>query len=509
MKKQDRETLYDYSYDESPGVQLGIRTLHGIGWNGLTQFTEQGVRFVVLFVLAHFLSPEDFGLVGMAMVAIAFAHVFQTGGLGLALIQRKNLNESEVSSSFWAIASLGMCLTIILLAVSPWVGRFYKNDQVTPVLAALALALLFGSLNTVPRLLIVRAVEFRKLFFIALGSDVLGGVLAIALAYKGFGVWSLVAKTLLESASRTVLLWLYTRWLPKWTFGFSALKPLLIVALPLLAYAVVHYFALNMDYLIIGKYLGPVALGLYTLAYKIMLQPVSQVSGVLLTVVLPGFSSIQDDRTKVGKGFLKMSRYISFLTFPAMAGLAVVAPEAIYVFFGARWLPAAEVVRILTIVGAVGSVQSISALIFLSQGRSDLLLKWSLFSTACYVVGFFAGLPWGIDGVAMGYAISFVVISPVCFHIALRLVGLTLKDVAGSVAPAIAGAVILGLILTGLRATDFVQIMDVNWRLILLVWVGVTIYAGFTLLFRREFLTGMMDTVKQALEKRTSRNELA
>jgi len=203
-----------------------------------------------------------------------------------------------------------------------------------------------------------------------------------------------------------------------------------------------------------------------------------------------------------------MLRYISFITFPAMAGLAVVAQESIHVFFGGRWMLAAEVVRILTIVGAVSSVQSIAGIIFLSQGRSALLLEWSLFSTACYVVGFFAGLPWGINGVAMGYAISFVVISPVCFYIAVRLVGLTLKDVAGSLAPAIAGASILGLILTGLRATDFVQIMGVNWRLILLVSVGITIYAGFTLLFRREFLTGMMYTLKQALEKQTSRNEL-
>ena len=508
MKNQDRETLYDYDYDESPGVLGGGKTLRGIGWNVLTEVTEQVIRFVVLFVLARLLSPTDFGLVGMAMVAIAFAQVFQTGGLGLALIQRKNLTESQVSSSFWATASIGVCLTSILLAVSPWVGGFYRNNQVTPVLAALALALLFSSLNTVPRLLIVRAVDFRKLFFITLWSDVLGGGLAIALAYKGFGVWSLVAKTLLESVSRTVLLWGYTRWLPRWIFTFSALKPLLSVALPLLAYAVVHYFASNMDYLIIGKYLGPVALGLYTLAYKIMLLPVSQLSGVLVTVVLPGFSSIQDDSAKVGKGFLKMLRYISFITFPAMAGLAVVAPEAIHVFFGARWMLAAEVVRTLTIVGAVSSVQAVAGIIFLSKGRSDLLLKWSLFSTACYVVGFFAGLPWGIDGVAMGYAISFVVISPVCFYIAVRLVGLTLKDVAGSLAPAIAGASILGVILTGLRATDFVQIMDVNWRLILLVSVGITIYAGFALLFRRELLTGMMDTLKQALEKRTSVNEL-
>ena len=480
---------------------MGTKVLRNVGWSALTNVTTQVVRFAVLFVLARFLSPEDFGLVGMAMVAIAFAQVFQTGGLGLALIQRKDLTESQVSSSFWVIASFGICLTIILLAVSSSVGRFYENNQVTPVLAALALTLLFISLNTVPRVLIVRAIEFRKLFFIEIGSDVLGGILAIVLAYKGFGVWSLVAKTLAESLCKTVLLWVCAKWLPKWLFTFSALKPLLIMALPMLSFAFVHYFALNMDYLIIGKYLGPAALGLYTLAYKIMLVPVSQVSDALINVVIPGFSSIQDDKTKVGKGYLKMLRYISFITFPTMAGLAVVAPEAIRLFFGPRWLPAAEVLRTLTIVGAVSSVQSSASIIFISQGRSDILLKWALFSTACYVIGFFAGLPWGIHGVAVGYAISFLAIAPVCFYIALNLVNLTFKDLADSLAPAIAGASILGLILMGLRATDFVQTMNVNSRLLLLVCAGVAIYAGFNLLFRREFLTEMMYTLKQALRK--------
>lgn len=507
MKKIDRQILYNYSYGESPGIQLGIKALRGVGWSTLTNVGTQVIRFGIFFVLAHFLSPRDFGLVGMAMAAIAFAQVFQTGGLGLALIQRKTLSESQVSSGFWAIVCLASCLTVILLAASSWVGRFYENQQVIPILAALAFAFLFGALMVVPRVLIVRAIDFRKLFVIETGSALLGGVIALAAAYQGFGVWSLVAGTIAESLCKMTLLWAYTRWLPRMIFELDSLKPLLPGALPVLGFAMVNYFALNMDYLIIGKYLGPVALGLYTLAYKIMLLPLSQVSEALASVALPGFSSIQDDRTKVGKGFLKMSRYISFITFPAMAGLAVVAPEAIYVFFGDRWMPAAEVLRVLTIVGAVASIQSITGLIFLSQGRSDVLLKWSLFGTACYVVGFFSGLPWGINGVATGYAISFVVTAPVCFHIALRLVGLTLKDLAGALAPAIAGAATLGLSLAGLRATEFVQTMNVNSRLLLLVCVGVAIYAGFSVVFRRGFLAEMRNTIEQALQRRTSVSE--
>jgi O-antigen/teichoic acid export membrane protein len=507
MKKQTRQILYNYSYDESPGVQLGIKALRGVGWSSLTNVGIQVTRFGIFFVLARFLSPGDFGLVGMAVAAIAFAQVFQAGGLGIALIQRKTLTESQVSGSFWAIACLGSCLTVMLLAASSWVGRFYENQQVVPVLAALSFSFLFGALTVVPRALITRAIDFRKLFFIETGSALLGGVIALVAAYQGFGVWSLVAGSLAECLCKMILLWAYTRWLPKMMFEFDSLKPLLPVALPVLGFAMVNYFAMNMDYLIIGKYLGPVALGLYTLAYKIMLMPLSQVSGAVASVALPGFSSIQDDRTKVGKGFLKMSRYISFITFPAMAGLAVVAPEAIYVFFGDRWMPAAEVLRVLTIVGAVSSIQATTGLLFISQGRSDIELKWSLFGTTCYVVGFFAGLPWGINGVAVGYAIAFVLSAPICFFIALRLVGLELRSLAVSLAPAMFGAAALGLSLAGLRATEFVQTMNVNSRLLLLVCVGVAIYAGFTLVFRREFMAEVRDTLKQALQRRTSVSE--
>lgn len=502
MNKKDKKTFYDYSYDESTEAQLSIKTLRGVGWSTLANITNQVLRFVVLFVLARFLSPADFGLIGMATVAIAFAQVFQTGGLGLALIQRKDLTEVQVSSSFWAIVCLASCLTAILLAVSSLVGRFYDNQQVAPILAVLAFAFLFGALSIVPRSLLTRTIDFRALFFIEIGSAFLGGVVSLVAAYRGLAVWSLVAGTLMESLCKLVFFWAYTKWLPRMILEFDVLKPLLPVALPLLAFAAVQYFAMNMDYLIIGKYLGPVALGLYTLAFKIMLAPLSQVSEAISRVVLPGFSSIQEDKAMIGKGFLKLSRYVSFIMFPAMAGLAVVAPEVIDVFLGVKWLPAAEVLRVLTIVGAIASIQSICSLIFLSQGRTDILLKWSLFSTACYVVGFFAGLPWGIDGVATVQAIASVLLAPIYFVLALRLVGFKLRTLTLSLAPATFGAATLGLTLTGLRATKFVDNMNINSRLLLLVFAGVVIYSGFTLLFRRQFLTEIRDTLKQALHGR-------
>jgi O-antigen/teichoic acid export membrane protein len=502
MKKQSRQALDGYSYNESSGTQLGIKTLRGAGWSTFTNVTSQVVKFAMYFVLARFLSPADFGLVGMATVAIAFAQVFQTGGLGLALIQRKNLTESQVSSTFWAIVCLAGSLTVILLALSPLVGRFYNNPQIASILAALAFAFFFGALSIVPRSLVTRTIDFRALFFIEIGSALLGGIISLIAAYQGFAVWSLVIGTLVESLSRLVLFWAYTKWLPKMVFEFSSLKPILPIALPLLAAAVVQYFAMNMDYLIIGKYLGPVALGFYTLAYKIMLSPLSQISEAISRVFLPGFSSIQEDKAMIGKGFLKLSKYISFIIFPAMAGLMVVAPEVIQVFLGTKWLRASEVLRILSIVGAITSVSSICSLIFLSQGRTDILLKWSLLSTACYVGGYFAGLPWGINGVAWANVIACTLLTPFYFLIAFRLLSLDLRSFAISLAPASFGAITLGLILGGLCTAQFMKTMNVNSRLFLLVFTGVAIYAGFNLLFRRQFLAEIQDTLKQALRRK-------
>ncbi len=502
MKKHARHACHSYDYDENAGTQLGIKTLRGAGWASITNVAQQTVKLVVLFVLARFLTPADFGLVSMATVVIGFVQVFQTGGLGLALIQRKNLTESQVSGTFWAIACLASFLTIILLVLSPLVGRFYNNQQVSSVLAALAFAFFFGALSIVPRSLVTRAIDFRALFFIEIGSTLLGGIISLVAAYQGFAVWSLVMGTLVESLSRLVLFWIYTKWLPRMIFEFKTLKPLLPIALPLLATAVVQYLAMNMDYLIIGKYLGPVALGLYTLAYKIILAPLSQVSEAISRVILPGFSSIQEDKAKIGKGFLKLSKYISFIIFPAMAGLTVVASEVIQVFLGTKWLSAVNVLRILTIVGAIASIQSVCSMIFLSQGRTDILMKWWLFSTTCYVIGYFVGLPWGINGVAGVHAIASVLLAPIYFVIALRLVGLKLRSLATSLAPAMFGATMLALVLTNLRATNFVQTMHVNARLFLLVFTGIAIYAGFTLLCRRQFLTEISDILKRALMSR-------
>jgi len=507
MKKQDSQTFSDYSYDESSGAQLGIKAIHGIGWSTLNNITIQVAKFCVYFALARLLSPGDFGLVGMATVVIAFAQVFQTGGLGLAIIQRKDLSELQVSSSFWAITCLAGFLTAILLISSPLVGRFYNNQQVASILAILAFAFLFGALSIVPRSLVTRTINFRALFFIEVGATVFGGVISLVAAYQGFGVWSLVAGSLTDSICRLVLFWTHTKWLPKMIFKFDALKPLLPVALPLLGFAVVTYLAMNVDLLIIGKYLGPVALGLYTLAYKIILSPISQISESISRVILPGFASIQEDKVMVGKGFLKLSRYVSFIMFPAMAGLAVVAPEVIQVFLGTKWLPASIILRILTIVGAIASISSVCGFTILSQGRTDILLKWSLFSTACYVGGYFAGLPWGINGLACVHAIVSVLLAPFFFIILLRLIGLDLRSLVISLMPATLGAVTLGLLLSGLRSITLIQTLDINLRLFLLVSLGVVIYAGFNLLFRRLFLAEMVDTLKKVVHSRQAQEK--
>lgn len=489
MKKLSRQSLYNYNFDKDSKTQLSIRTLHGVGWSSLSNIFHQVIRFLVLLFLARFLSPGDFGLVGMATVVIAFFQVFQTGGLGLALIQRKDLTESQVSSTFWAIAFFASCLTVILLTISHYVGMFYENRQVGSILSVLAFAFLFGALSIVPRSLITRSINFKSLFFIDIGATLSGGIISLATAYQGLGVWSLVTGTLVESFCRLVLFWIHNKWMPRMIFEFGSLKPLLPIALPLLATAVVQYFVMNMDQLIVGKFLGPASLGLYTVAYKVILAPLSQVSEAISRVVLPGFSSIQEDKTMVGRGFLKLSRYISFIMFPAMAGLAVVAPEVIRVFLGGKWLPATDVLRILTIVGAIGSIQSIGNLIFLSQGRTDILMKWSLFSTTCYVIGYFAGIPWGINGVACTHAIASLLLAPLYFVITLRLVGINFQSLVISLAPATFGAALIGCVLSGLRATSFIQSTSISLRLFLLVFAGIVIYSAFTILFRRQFVT--------------------
>lgn len=303
--------------------------------------------------------------------------------------------------------NLAICLPVggVLVGVSPAASWMYRDPRVGPIVAVLSISFVLAGLTMIPTAMLTRQMAFNKLAVREIAGTAINGATSISLACLGWGVWALVAGSLAGSASQMILINLLCPFRPRLAFDRQGLKECLGFGLNLTGFNVFNYFARNADNLIIGIFLGPVALGYYALAYKLMLMPRNAVTNVVTRVLFPAFSRMQDDDERLAKAYLRVCGAIAFVTFPMMAGLAFVAHPFVEVVLGDKWFPAVPLIWILAPLGAISSIQTTVGQIYLAKGRADWMFWWGIVSGVLRVVSFLIGLPWGVVGVAAAYAI--------------------------------------------------------------------------------------------------------
>jgi len=387
-------------------MNLRSKTLKGISWSGTAQVCKQMSQFVVTVILARLLSPGDFGLIGMAAVFTNFVYSLSELGFGSALIQKQDAKAEHFNSAFWLNIVLGLALMSLLMAAAPMIASFYNMAELKLIVMALSLNFIIASLATIQTSILTKAMEFKKLAIVEFSSILISGIAAVYFAITGHGVWSLVYQQIIFTSVSTILLWLNSDWRPQWMFSIQAIKDMFNFSAQLTGTSIVYYFSRNLDYLLIGKFLGAQALGYYALAYKLMMVPLHSISWVVNSVMFPAFSKIQNDLPKVREVYQKMVKSISLITFPLMFGVFAIADEFIRVFYGPQWEPVILLLKILCFCAMIQSVLTTVGNIFLSQGRADLQLKLSIISTMATLGAVVVGLQWGIIGVAVCYTLK-------------------------------------------------------------------------------------------------------
>ena len=388
----------------------------------------QAASFGGTLVLAHILTPKAYGVVGMARLATGFIDIFRDLGTAAAIIQREQLTEELLSTVFWANLLLGLASSAIVALIAPEIAYFFKEPTTKAITQVLALGFILSSFGSVHASLLARSMAFKTIAAAEGIAAVLGTAIAIPMALLGAGVWSLAIPPLVVTASSTIFFWLYKPWRPKLCFHWKELKSISSYSLNLSGFNTVNYFSRNADNAIVGRFLGAFELGFYQLAYNIMLYGVQNVTHVLGRVLFPAFAKLQNDNTRFRQAYTRAVPMIAVITFPAMAGLMAVAKPLVLALLGAKWLPVATLLTILAPVGLVQSVISTTGNIYYAKGRTDLLLRWGIFSTVVFVISFFSGLRWGINGVATGYLIASILLAYPVFSIPFRLIGLSMSD---------------------------------------------------------------------------------
>jgi O-antigen/teichoic acid export membrane protein len=418
----------------------------------------------------------------MARLAIGLIAIFRELGITSAIIQRKQLSEEFLSSVFWANLVLALATFGLAIAASPLVALFFRQPETGAIVRWLAAGFIVSALASVPSALLTREMAFRKMMIIEVAAGGFGTCSAIFLALRGAGAWSLVISSLAGTCVTTVFLWRSCRWRPKWLFSGMELRSIASYSLHLSGFNVMNYFSRNADNTIIGRYLGAYQLGFYQLAYNLMLYAVQNISQVMSRVLFPVFAKVQDDNARFRQAYIKAVSTIAVITFPMMGGVMAVAEPFVRAVLGEKWYPVASLLIILAPVGLMQSVVTSVGNIYYAKGRADWLFRWGLFATALSVGSFFAGLPWGIRGVAVAYLIVNLLLIYPAFAVPFRLIDLKMNDFLRPLWPILAFSMTM---VVAVRTLGYVlRFEKPAVQLAILVPVGVLVYCSLVLLVR-------------------------
>jgi O-antigen/teichoic acid export membrane protein len=415
---------------EPDSEELSGYVVRGLGWKFVSQIATQGTRLVVGITLARLLTPHQFGLAAMALVISAFVIPFADMGLGAALVQRRVLEPGDRSTVFWASVAAGVLLSITGAAVSPLIADFYGNPAVGPLVAVLSLSFAITSFGATHRSLLSRAMNFRSLELRLVVGTVVAGVTAIVLAASGFGAWAFVGSELAMATVSTILLWSLLSWRPRFYFSVEKLRTFGTFGLRALGGATFTNLSRNVDNILIGRYIGAYALGLYAFAYNLMLASLTRIVGPVQQVIFPALSRLQGERRRLAVSWIRANRLVAATSAPLLSVVIITAPDLIPLVFGHRWDRAVPLVQILCWAGIVECLVALNEVVLKAQDAVKSYLRFTGFAFILNLSSFIIGLHWGVNGVAAAFAIMSTALGIVYTILVARITAVPLGEIA-------------------------------------------------------------------------------
>ena len=364
------------------------------------------VEGILIVTLGRLLPPSDFGLVGMALTVTRFVQLFKDLGLNMATVQREEISQAQVSALFWVNTGAGLVLTLLVVAASPLIALFYEQPALTAITMWFALGVAFAGVSAQHLALLRRQMKFGALAIVELAGALLGLAGALALALAGYRYWALVANAVLAAAGSAGMAWILCSWRPGALGRLRDVRDLIAFGGQLTGVNVSNYLARNLDDILIGKFLGPNALGLYQRAYELIFLPVAQICVPIGHVAQGTLSRMQNDAERYRAAFDKLFSVLLLLNVPLGAWLVSIADIGLPLLLGPAWSESARIFALLGLMLAVQPVGHATSWLMITQGRTGELLKWSLIANLTTAVVFVVSIRWGVEAVALSYALS-------------------------------------------------------------------------------------------------------
>jgi len=402
-----RRLRSDLIFDSTQlGKDLAGKSIHG----GVSTMLSQGGRFIIrmasIMILARLLTPADFGLIGMVAVVLNFAQMFKDAGLSMATVQKDEITHELISTLFWANMFISIFFGGCLCLCAPFVSRFYGKPELTSIMIVLSLSFVISGSSIQHTAILQRHMQFWSLAFIQIIAQICTFVVAVGLAFFGFKYWALVGGALIASFASVCLTFFFCPWVPGWMQRRSGVRSMLVFGSHLTGFNFINYFSRNADNILIGRFIGADALGIYGKAYELFMLPITQIRAPIVNVMMPVLSSLYNQPRRYLKYYQKIVDLVATVSMPLAVYCYIEAEFLIRFVLGEQWLEAVPVFQIFSVAGFIQAVATTRGLVLLSHGYSKRYLFWGGINAVVCVGSFIVGIPYGIEGVAIAYTVA-------------------------------------------------------------------------------------------------------
>jgi teichuronic acid exporter len=475
--------------------ELSLKTTRGMLWSLAENFGLQAMQFVVSIILARLLLPEQFGLIGMVNLFIVIAQTLTIGGFGSAFIQKKDASNLDACSIFYFNMLIGFVLTGVLFFSAPLISQFYQQPILLLLTRVLAFNILINALSFVPNTMLTKRMDFKPLVKVNVIAVILSSGVSITLAVNGFGVWSIVAQSMLYSLVRSVLIFQASHWYPTFVFSGKSLSTMFPFGSRMLLSGLLDAFFQNIYQPLIGKMFSAADLGFYTRAQTIQNAFVQPTVSSLWRVMFPGLAEIQDDTARMNNMVRKTMETTVIFFFPVMIGLILIAEPLIILLMTNRWAPSIPYFRLFCIAGLFFPLDAVYLSIFLAIGRSKYVFRIELARKILIILSILITYRWGITALLVGQVLTAAVIYSINSFYSGKIIHYLFPQQMRDIMPALVVSILMGMGMYLIGSTTELLLP----RLIFQLLTGMTIFLSLTYLINRPAIMRIADFARSFL----------
>jgi O-antigen/teichoic acid export membrane protein len=470
-----------------PGAGFASRVANAATWAFLLRIAFKILDLIRTVVLARLIAPDDFGLMGIAMLVISLVQSFTSLGLSSALVQRKGELEPEYLNTAWTVEIIrGLSLGLLLLASAPLVGIFFDAPEAVGLTQLMAVGLMIGGFANVAVVAFDRNLEFQRRFMFRLVPNLADLIVSVGLALLLRNAWALAAGWVVSRFATVIASYVAHQYRPRLRWDRERAATLLRFGIWLLGSQILIYLMLNLDDIWVGRLLGATALGFYQMAFTLSQVMTTEVTSVVNSVAFPAYARLQDDQPRLRRAYLGSLQFVAFVSFPMAAGLWFVGEQAVETLLGEKWLPALPAFYVLLIWGLIRSLLATTGPLFQAVGRPAIATRIQVLQVVLLAIAIFPlTSQWGIVGAAWATVVAAVVPDAIALFRASRITAASRAEISKVILVPLVQSTIMYLVLVGLQAWGLPS--EGWWVLIWAPIVGAGLYALATQVSRRLF----------------------